>query len=176
LATGLEKKKQVVSELAEIASNASSAVVAEYRGLSVDEMSSLRKQAKDAGVYLKVVKNTLAKKAFQETNFACMTDKLVGPLVYAFSQDDPGSAARVINNFSKKNELLGVRLVALNGELYEASDITKIANLPTFDEGVSIIMSLMKAPIEKLTRTIGEPHVKLARSFSALKTLKEVAN
>ena len=120
MALSLEGKKAVVAEVAEVAKLAHSAIAAEYRGLTVSEMRALRVRARASGVYLRVVRNTLARRALQETDFECMTDRLVGPLVLAFSKEEPGSAARVMRDFSKENNKLVIKLVSFGGQLYEA--------------------------------------------------------
>jgi len=163
----LEGKKTVVAEVSEVARDAVSAVAAEYRGLSVAEMNDLRVKAREKGVYLRVVRNTLARRAVEGTDFECMKDGLVGPLVLAFARDEPGSAARVVNDFAKTNERLVVRLVAINGELVPADRIDVVASLPTLDEARSKLLSVFMAPAGKLVRTLAEPHAGLVRVLSA---------
>ncbi len=175
VALNLESKKQVVSEVAAIAAEAHSAVAAEYRGLSVDDMTELRATARADKVHIRVVKNTLARRALQGTEFECMQDGLIGPLVLAFSQEDPGAAARVIDNFTKEHEALNVRLVALGGELLDPSEIKRLASLPTYDQAVSLTMALMLAPVEKLARTMNEIPAKLVRSIAAVRDQKQSA-
>ena len=171
----LEQKKVIVSEVAEVASKAYSAVAAEYRGMTVDEMTELRAKARESGVYFRVVKNTLAKKAVEGTEFECMQDGLKGPLAIAFSQEDPGSAARVIKDFAKEHEHLQVKLVSIGGKLLDPSDIDTLAKMPTYDQAISILMSVMKAPAEKLTRTINEVPGKLVRTVAAIRDAKDAA-
>ncbi|HEC00012.1 MAG TPA: 50S ribosomal protein L10 [Thiotrichales bacterium] len=175
MALTLEEKKTVVAEVAEVASSALSAVAAEYRGLTVDEMTELRKQARDGGVYLRVVKNTLARRAVQGTEFECIAEGLVGPLLLAFSQEDPGSAARVIKDFAKEHEKLQVRFVAVGGEMLPANDIERLASLPTREQALSMLMAVMKAPVEKLARTLNEVPGKLVRTVAAIRDQKEQA-
>lgn len=175
VALNLESKKQVVSEVAAIAAEAHSAVAAEYRGLSVDDMTELRAKARADKVHIRVVKNTLARRALQGTEFECMQDGLTGPLVLAFSQEDPGAAARVIDNFTKEHEALNVRLVAIGGELLDPSEIKRLASLPTYDQAVSLTMALMLAPVEKLARTMNEIPAKLVRSIAAVRDQKQSA-
>jgi len=169
----LEEKKAIVAEVADVAAQAHSAVAAEYRGLTVEEMTKLRVEARNQGVYLRVVKNTLARRAIEGTDFECMRDGLVGPLVLAFSKEDPGSAARLIGDFAKENDKLVVRLVALGGKLLEPSDLKAVANLPTRDQAISQLMAVMKAPVEKLARTLNEVPGKLVRTVAAIKDAKE---
>ena len=154
MALNLEAKKAVVEEVSKFAAKAHSAVAAEYRGLTVSELTELRKTARDTGVYLRVVKNTLAKRAIAGTEFECMQDKLVGPLIIAFSMEDPGSAARLINDFSKNHDRLIAKVVAIGGQSFGGSELARLARLPTRDQGISLLMSVMKAPVEKLVRTL----------------------
>lgn len=175
MALNLEAKKSVVQEVTAVAKAAHSAIAAEYRGLTVAQMTQLRVQARDSGVYIRVVRNTLAKRALEDTEFDCMRDGLVGPLVLAFSQEDPGAAARVVRDFSKTNGKLVVKLVAFGGKLMAPSDLTTLANLPTYDEAVSQLMSVMLGPITKLARTLAEPHAKLVRTIAAVRDQKQSA-
>lgn len=172
MALSLNEKKAIVDEVSDIASGALSAVAAEYRGLTVEQMTALRVEARNSGVYLRVVKNTLARRAIEGTEFECMKDGLTGPLVLAFSQADPGSAARVIDNFSKENDKLVVKLVSIGGKLLEPSAIKAVASLPTYDEAVAQLMSVMQAPIAKLARTLNEVPSKLVRTLAAVKDAK----
>ena len=125
----IEAKKAMVEEVSAVAASAQSAVAAEYRGLSVAEMTELRVAARNADVYLKVVKNTLARRAIAGTEFECMQESLKGPLVLAFAREDPGAAARVIKGFAKDHEKLVAVAVAIGGTLYGAADIDRVASL-----------------------------------------------
>ncbi|WP_411728023.1 50S ribosomal protein L10 [Methyloglobulus sp.] len=156
MALNLEGKKAVVEEVSKFAAKAHSAVAAEYRGLTVSELTELRKTARETGVYLRVVKNTLAKRAVAGTEFECMQDGLVGPLLIAFSMEDPGSAARLINDFAKSHDKLVTKIVAIGGQSFGGSELARLARLPTRDQGISLLMSVMKAPVEKLVRTLAE--------------------
>lgn len=169
----LEAKKAVVSEVADVAASAHSAVAAEYSGLTVEDMTNLRVEARKSGVYLRVVKNTLARRAVEGTDFECMKDSFTGPLILAFSQEDPGGAARVIDGFAKGNDKLVVKLVALGGKLLQPSDIKAVASLPTKDEAIAQLMSVMIAPVGKLARTLNEVPSKLVRTIAAIKDQKE---
>ena len=154
MALNLDGKKVVVEEVAEYAANAHSAVAAEYRGLTVTELTELRKTARETGVYLRVVKNTLAKRAVAGTEFECMQDQLVGPLILAFSMEDPGCAGRLISEFSKTHKNLIAKIVAIGGQAFDGSELDRLAKLPTRDQGIAMLMSVMKAPVEKLARTL----------------------
>ena len=154
MALNLDGKKAVVEEVAQFAAKAHSAVAAEYRGLTVTELTELRKTARETGVYLRVIKNTLAKRAVAGTEFECMQDALVGPLLIAFSMEDPGSAGRLINDFAKTHDKLIAKIVVFGGEAFDGSALAKLASLPTRDQAISMLMSVMKAPVGKLVRTI----------------------
>ncbi|MDF1588919.1 MAG: 50S ribosomal protein L10 [Gammaproteobacteria bacterium] len=175
MALNLEGKKAVVAEVAEVASSAYSAVAAEYRGLTVSEMTALRVAARNENVYLRVVRNTLAKRAVEGTDFACMQEGMTGPLVYGFSQEDPGAVARVIGEFAKDNKKLEIKMVSLGGKLLPASDIDKLAKMPTKDQAIAILMGTMKAPIEKFVRTLVAPTSKMVRTLAAVRDAKEAA-
>lgn len=173
MALTLEGKKAVVTEVAEVARGALSAIAAEYRGLSVAEMTALRVNARNAGVYMRVVRNTLARRAFEGTDFACMNDSLAGPLVLAFSREEPGSAARIMRDFAKDNGKLVIKLVSFGGKLLETSDVGRLADLPTKDEAIGQLMSVMKAPIAKFVQTLAEPPSKLVRTLAAVRDQKQ---
>jgi large subunit ribosomal protein L10 len=172
LALNLEQKKAIVAEVADVASSAHSAIAAEYRGLTVADMTDLRVKARNSGVYLRVVKNTLARRAVEGTDFECMSEGLTGPLVIAFSQEDPGAAARVIKDFAKDHDKLVVRLVAIGGKLLAPSDIETLAKMPTYEQALSMLMATMKAPIQKLAATLNEVPGKLVRTIAAIKDAK----
>ena len=169
----LEDKKSIVAEVSAVAAEAHSAIAAEYRGLTVGEMTELRARARNGGVYLRVVKNTLARRALEGTNFECMNEGLVGPLVLAFSQEDPGAAARLIKDFAKEHDKLVTKLVSIGGELLAANDIERLASMPTRDQAISMLMALMKAPVEKLARTMNEVPGKLVRTVAAIRDQKQ---
>lgn len=171
----LEQKKAVVAEVAEVASTAYSAIAAEYRGLTVGEMTELRAKAREAGVYVRVVKNSLARRAVENTDFACMKEELTGPLVIAFSQEDPGAAARVIKDFAKDHNKLVVKVISIGGKLLAVSDLEALSKMPTYEQAVSMLMAVMKAPVEKLARTINEVPGKLVRTVAAIRDAKEAA-
>jgi large subunit ribosomal protein L10 len=175
VALSLEEKKAVVSEVAEIAAGAHSAVAAEYSGLTVGEMTALRSKAREGGVYLRVVKNTLAKRAIQGTSFECMQGGLTGPLLLAFSREEPGAAARLVKDFAKDHARLVPRLVAFGGQLLTASDLDRLATMPTRDQAISMLMAVMKAPVEKLVRTLNEVPGKLVRTVAAIRDQKQSA-
>ncbi len=171
----LEEKKALVEEMARVAANAQSVVAAEYRGLTVAQMTELRAKARSAGVYMRVVKNTLARRALAGTSFEPVGPALRGPLVLAFSRDDPGAAARVVKEFGKANDKLIATLVALGGQVLPGKDIDRVASLPTREQAVAQLLGVLKAPIEKLVRTLAEPQAKLARTLAAVREQKQAA-
>lgn len=171
----LEAKKAIVNEVAEVAANAPSAIAAEYAGITVEQMTQLRQSARASGVYLRVVRNTLARRALENTRFECMRDGLTGPLLLAFSGNEPGAAARVIRDFAKANDKLVVKLVALDGRLLQPSDIEALASMPSREQAISMLMAVMKAPVTKLVRTLAEPHGKLVRTLAAVRDQKQAA-
>jgi large subunit ribosomal protein L10 len=168
----LAAKKAVVDEVTLVASKAISAVVADYRGLTVNQMTELRSQARKAGVYLRVVKNTLTRRAIADTSFACLSDLLVGPLFIALSMNAPSDAARLLKGYTKTFEKLEIKALSVGGKLYAADQLEVIASLPTRDEAISKLMYVMKAPIEKFVRTLAEPHAKFVRTLAAVKDQK----
>jgi large subunit ribosomal protein L10 len=170
----LKDKEVIVAEVAEVAASAQAAIIAEYRGMSVAEMTELRKLARREGnVYVRVVRNTLARRAVANTAFACMQDALTGPVVLAFSRQEPSAVARVIGDFIKTNKKLEVKGIALSGRFLPATDLNKVAKLPTRDQALSLMMSAMKAPISKFVRTLAEPHAKLVRTVAAIRDSKQ---
>ena len=169
----LEDKRAIVVSVNAAASEALSAVVADYRGLSVAEMTNLRLKARETGVYLKVVRNTLAKRAVAGTEYECLTDALVGPTVLAFSQEDPGAAARLIKDFAKDHDALEVKALAIGGVAYDAKDIDILAKLPTRDEAIAQLMYVMQAPVAKFVRTLNEVPGKFVRTMAAVKDKKQ---
>jgi len=175
VALNLVDKQAIVSEVSEVASKAISLVAADYRGLTVSKMTDLRTKARHNNIYLRVVRNTLARRAVEGTSFSCVQKELVGPLVLAFSMTEPSAAARLLQDFVKNNEELKVKFLSLSGKILGADDLSKVAKLPTKDEAMSLAMSVMKAPISKFVRTINEPHSKLVRTLLAVKNSKEAA-
>ena len=175
MALNIEQKKAVVAEVADVAKVALAAVAVEYRGITVEEMTDLRVKARESGVYLKVAKNTLVARAVEGTEFECMQESLTGPLLLAFSMEDPGAAARLIKDYAKSNDSIVTKLVVVGGEVYDASELGRLSSLPTYDQAIAILMGVMKAPVEKFVRTLAEPHTKLVRSFAAVRDAKQAA-
>lgn len=175
MALDLERKKVIVREVATAAQEAQSAIACEYAGLSVVRMTALRAAARKQDVYLRVVRNTLARRALEGTRFECMSERLVGPLVLAFSKDDAGAAARVIDEYARTNEKLVVKLVSFGGKLLEPDALKSLARLPTREQALAMLMGVMKAPISKLVRTLAEPYAGLARVLAAVRDQKQAA-
>jgi large subunit ribosomal protein L10 len=173
MALRLEEKQAIVAEVNEAAASALSAVVSDYRGLTVDQMTALRKKARESGVYVRVIRNTLAKRAVVGTEFECLDEALVGPTMIAFSQEDPGSAARLIKDYAKEYEALEIKALSIGGKLLGPGDIDRVAKLPTRDEALAMLMSVMQAPIAKLARTLNEVPGKLVRTIAAVRDQKQ---
>ncbi|MFN7097312.1 MAG: 50S ribosomal protein L10 [Gammaproteobacteria bacterium] len=169
----LEDKKAIVAEVAEVAAVALSAVAADYSGLAVTKMNELRAIARNAGVYVRVVRNTLARRAVEGTPFECMQNVLIGPMILGFSKEDPGAAARLFRDFAKQNDKMTVKVVAIGGQAFDASKLEAVAKLPTRNEAISQLMSVMQAPISKFVRTLVQPHTKLVRTIAAVREQKE---
>ena len=173
MALKIEDKKRIVEEVAAIAVDAKSAVVVDYHGIAANRMTDLRKQAREQRVRIRVIKNSLARRALIDTPFACMSEHLSGPMMIAFSLDDPTAAARIIHSFVKETGGVEVKLISLDGELHDISKLKKLAELPTYDQAISLMMAVMKAPIEKLLRTIQAPVVQAVRVVVAIREIKE---
>lgn len=154
MALKLEDKKLVVEEVSAIVEKSVSIVVAEYRGLTVEQMTDLRSKARDADVVIRVVKNTLARKALQGSPFEDMQSDLVGPVVLVFSTNELSAAARIAKDFKKSNEALVVKSLSIGSGVMDASQLDAIAALPTYEEALGKLMYVMKAPVEKLARTL----------------------
>jgi large subunit ribosomal protein L10 len=172
VALSLSEKQAIVAEVAVVAKEAHSAVIAEYAGLESNDMNDLRSKARAGGVYLRVVKNSLAKRAIEGTDYECLSEALVGPMIIAFSQEDPGCAARVLKDYAKENDKLVVKALSVSGQLLAASELDRLASLPTKDQAISMLMSVMQAPVTKLARTLNEVPGKLVRTVAAVKDAK----
>jgi len=175
LAIRLEDKKQIVSEVNQAAASALSAVLADYHGVDVGELTALRKTARENKVYLRVVRNTLLRRAIEGTEFECIREVLVGPTLLALSEEDPGAAARVLKDFSKENDEFEIKALSIGGKLLEASQVDVLAKLPTLDQARSILMSVMLAPVTKLARTANEVPSKITRVVAAVRDQKQEA-
>ena len=167
MALKLEDKKTLVKEVNAVAGDSVTAVAAEYRGLSVADMTELRKEARNAGVYMRVVKNTLARRAVEGTEFECMQETLKGPILLAFAKDDPGAAARVIKDFAKGHDALQAVSLSAGGQLMPGSDLAKLASLPTLDQARAMMLGVLLAPMTKLVGTLAEAPAMLVRTLGA---------
>ncbi|KAA0445409.1 MAG: 50S ribosomal protein L10 [Candidatus Thioglobus sp.] len=173
MALNLEAKKVVVKQVNALAKSSIAVGVAEYRGLTVEQMTNLRASAMDASVSLRVVKNSLAKRALVDTECECVMPVLSGPVILGFSQEDPGAVARVFKNFVKENEDLVVKGLGVSGGFLEASELKRIASLPTKDQAISLVMALMLAPVEKLARSLNDVPGQITRVVSAVAQQKQ---
>ena len=154
MALNLSQKQNVVAEVAEVAAKAHSLIAAEYAGTTVEQMTAMRKKARETGVYLKVVKNTLAARAVDGTDFAVAKDAMVGPLLYAFSTEEPGAAGRLIKEFAKGNDKLQPKVVAVGGQLYPASHVEVLASLPTLDQALAMLARVLAEPATMFARAV----------------------
>ena len=175
MAIGLEEKKAIVAEVNETAASALSLVVADARGVTVSDMTALRETARENQIMLRVVRNTLAKLAFEGTEYECVNEALVGPSLFGFSMDDPGAAARLFKDFAKTNAKFEVKALAVSGQLMGAEQLDVLAKLPTREQALSMLMSVMKAPTTKLVQTMSAVPSKLVRTLAAVRDQKEQA-
>jgi large subunit ribosomal protein L10 len=169
----LKDKEAIVAELKEVVDSSLSVIAADYRGLTVSDMDQLRSSARKSGVYLRVVRNTLTHRALEGTEFKCMQEVLQGPVILAFSRNEPGAAARILKDFIVDHEKFTVKAISLGGELLAANQLDAVAKLPTRDEAIAILMGVMKAPIAKLVSTLNETNTKLVRAFAAVAAAKK---
>lgn len=170
---GLKEKQAIVAEVNDTASKALSAVVADYRGVSVAGLTNLRRQAREAGVYVRVIRNTLAKKAFEGTDFECLNEAMLGPNILAFSLEDPGAGARLFKDFAKTNDKFEIKVLSVGGIMLPATQIDALANLPTRDQALALLMSVMQAPVTKLVRTLNDVPAKVTRAVAAVRDQKQ---
>jgi len=175
VAIGLEDKKAIVAEVNETATSALSLVIADARGVTVDGMTALRKNARESSVTIRVVRNTLAKRALEGTDYECVNSTLVGPSLFGFSMVDPGAAARLFKEFAKENKNFEVKALAVSGQILGANQLDVLAKLPTRDQALSLLMSVMKAPVTKLVQTMNDVPGKLVRTVAAVRDQKEAA-
>jgi large subunit ribosomal protein L10 len=175
VALGLEDKKAIVAQVNETASNALSAVLADSCGVNVSDLTALRKLARENDVHVQIVRNTLAKRAVEGTEFECLGEVLVGPTLFGFSMEDPGAAARLFKDFAKENENFEIKALAVGGKLLGAEQIDALAKLPTREQALALLMSVMQAPVTKLARTLNEVPGKLVRTVAAVRDQKQEA-
>jgi len=175
VAIGLEDKKAIVAAVNETATSAMSLVIADARGVAVADMTALRQGARDNQVTLRVVRNTLARRALQGTDYECINAALTGPSLFGFSMEDPGAAARLFKDFAKENAEFEVKALAVGGQVLGAEQLDVLAKLPTREEALSMLMSVMLAPATKLVRTMNEVPGKLVRTLAAVRDQKQAA-
>ncbi len=171
----LEAKKAIVAEVSSVANQAKFAIVASYRGIPVDRMTDLRSKARAAGIYLRVVRNTLARRAVQDTAFACLQDTLVGPMVLIFTPNEAGDTARLVRDFAKDNNLLEVKALSFGNSVLAGKELDAVAKLPTRDEAIALLMAVLQAPTTKLVRTFSETYAKCVRVVAAVGEKKRAA-
>lgn len=172
MSLNLEEKKAVVAEVSGKLAQAQAIVLADYRGLGVHDMTQLRTNARNQGVYLRVFKNTLARRAFAGTPFEQLTEHMFGPLAYGISED-PVAAAKVLNEFAKKNEKFVIKAGAMPNQLMSAAEVANLASLPSRDELLAILLGTMQAPIAKFVRTLNEVPGKFVRTLAAVRDEQE---
>lgn len=174
MSLSLEQKKAVVEQVADVLSGSQAAVVAEYRGLTVAEITDLRRRAREAGVFLKIVKNTLAKRAVEDSDFACLQEHFVGPLALAASED-PVAVAKLLDSFASENQQLAIRAGAMSGALLSRDDIQTLAKLPGREELLANLLGTLQAPIQKFVQTLNEVPAAFVRTLAAVRDAKQSA-
>ena len=175
MALGLAEKQAIVADLAQVAERSISVVAADYRGLTVGEMTDLRVKAREKDVHVGVYRNTLARRAVEGTGFACMQEALVGPLALFFSDSEPGAPAKLLKDFAKDNDKLVVQALVVDGQLLPADQLDTIAKLPSRDEALATLMSVLQAPVTKLVRTQKELVAQVVRVTAAVRDQKDAA-
>ena len=175
MAIGLDEKKAIVAEVNETAASALSLVVADARGVASNDMTALRATARESQVYLRVVRNTLARRAFEGTEYECVNDTLAGPSLFGFSLEDPGAAARLFKDFAKENDKFEVKALSVGGQMLDKSQLDVLATLPTRDQALSMLANIMLAPVTKLTRTLNDIPSQIVRVTDQVKQQKEAA-
>lgn len=173
MALRLNQKQEIVAEVHREAGEAVAAVLVDYRGMTVSEMTGLRRRAREDGVYLKVARNTLVRRAVAGTEYECLNGALVGPTLLAFSRGEPGSAARLLKECAREYDALTVKALSVGGQLLDAGQVDRVAALPTREQALALLMATMRAPVAKLARTLGEVPGKLARTLAAIRDAKE---
>ena len=175
MALNLSQKQEVVAELADVAAKAHSLIAAEYAGTTVAQMTAMRKQARETGVFLKVVKNTLASRAVEGTEFAVAQDQMVGPLLYAFSLEEPGAAGRLIKEAAKGNDKLVILGGAMGSTSLDAEGVKALASLPSLDELRGKLLGMIQTPATRIAGVVAAPAAQLARVFAAYAKKDEAA-
>ena len=174
MSLSLDQKKAVISEVTDALSSAQAGVLAEYRGLNVEQLTALRTEARNAGVWIKVVKNNLAKRVIKDSDFECLTEHFVGPVIFSASED-PVAVAKVMSKFAKDHDHLNITAGATNGSLMDESMIKSLSQLPGRDELIAKLLGTMQAPMQKLVSTLNEVPSKAVRALAAVAESKEAA-
>lgn len=173
MALNLAGKQAIVADVNETASNAISLVVADARGVNVTDLTELREQARANNVSLRVVKNSLAKRAFEGTEFECLQEALVGPSIFGFSMEDPGAAARLFKAFAKQNQNFEVKVLSISGQMLGKEQLDVLATLPTLEQALGQLVGVMIAPVTKLVRTFNDVPGQVTRVVAAVRDQKE---
>ena len=168
----LEQKKDLVKEVSDILGNADTILTADYRGLTANQLGEFRKIARTPGIYIKVVKNNMLKMALKESNYSSIGDKISGPQILATSSNNPGEFAKLIKKFIDDHENIQLKSLAYKGKQLDLLEIKKLASLPTYEEAIAMLMSVMQAPIQKLMATMDAVPTKMVRTLDALKQSK----
>jgi large subunit ribosomal protein L10 len=174
LGLNLEEKQAVVAEVSAQVASAQAIVLAEYRGLEVGNMTALRREARKSGVYLRVLKNTLARRAVKDTPFEKLADQMVGPLMYGISSD-PVASAKVLSEFAKGNDKFVIKAGAMPGAVISAKEVQALANMPSREQLLATLMGTMQAPVAKFVQTLNEVPAKFVRTVAALRDEREKA-
>ena len=174
MSLNLEQKKAVVAEVSAQVDKAQAIIVAEYRGLEVGVMTDLRAKARKAGVYLRVLKNTLVRRAVKDTPFEKLAEEMIGPLVYGISSD-PVASAKVLNDFARANERFVIKAGGLPNSVISAKEVTALANMPSREQLLSTLLGTMQAPVAKFVQTLNEVPSRLVRTLAAVRDQKEKA-
>lgn len=169
MAIGMEEKRRIVAEVNEAAGSALSAVLADYHGVTVNQMTALRRDARERRVWLRVVRNTLLERAVENTRLECVRGSLAGPTLLALSHEDPGAGARLLRDFAREHGAPKVRALAVDGKLMDAGQLDRLADLPTLDQARSLLMGAMLAPVAGLARALREVPARAARAVAAVR-------
>ncbi|GMU47536.1 MAG: hypothetical protein AMXMBFR26_23180 [Porticoccaceae bacterium] len=175
MALHLEDKMAIVASVHQTASTAISLVVADARGVNVTDITALRKRAREQGVRLRVIKNSLARRAFKGTEFECLDAELAGPSLFGFSMEEPGAAARLFKEFAKGNGAFDIKVMSIGGQVLDGTKVDVLASLPTREQALTQLASVMIAPITKLVRTFNEVPTKVTRVIAAVRDQKQDA-
>lgn len=174
MSLSLDQKKAVIKEVTDAIASAQAGVLAEYRGLNVEQLTALRTEARNAGVWIRVVKNNLAKLVIKDSDFECLTEHFVGPVIFSASED-PVAVAKIMSQFAKDNEKLKITAGAMNGDFMDLAMIQSLSKLPGRDELIAMLMRTIQAPVQKLVSTLNEVPSKAVRTLAAIAESREAA-